>query len=69
MWGAVLEALNGTDNEWMVKMIRALNYGHIKEFDALWSSDAAAINAHQIVVNSKQVGPRFPQTDDTACIK
>jgi 26S proteasome regulatory subunit N9 len=51
----VLEALNGTDNEWMVKMIRALNYGHIKEFDALWSSDAAAINAHPIVVNSKQL--------------
>jgi len=51
----VVEALTGTEHEWMVKMIRALNYGHIKDLDALWGSEAAGINAHQIVVDNKQL--------------
>eukprot|EP00658_Telonema_sp_P-2_P064200 TRINITY_DN530_c0_g2_i1.p1 TRINITY_DN530_c0_g2~~TRINITY_DN530_c0_g2_i1.p1 ORF type:complete len:437 (-),score=170.09 TRINITY_DN530_c0_g2_i1:331-1596(-) len=51
----VVEALNGTEHEWMLKMIRTLNYGHIQDFENLWTSDAAVINSHPIVVSSRQL--------------
>lgn len=51
----VMDSLTGTENEWMVKMIRCLNYGHITEFESLCTSEAAAISAHPIVFNSKQL--------------
>lgn len=51
----VVDSLSGTENEWMVKMIRSLNYGRITEFEDLCTAESAAISAHPIVMNSKQL--------------
>jgi len=51
----VVEALNGTEHEWMVKMIRTLNYGQIVEFENLCQTEASSISSHPIVADSKQL--------------
>jgi len=51
----VIEALTGSPDEWMVKMIRTLNYGHIVEYEKLWTVEAAAIGAHPIVQGKRQL--------------
>merc|ERR1711998_423205 len=49
----VLSSLDETEFAWMPQMLKALNVGNIKDYDALCEKDAAKINGFEIMVASQ----------------
>merc|ERR1712118_307563 len=46
----VLQSLDGSDYEWMVTMLKALNVGNIEAYDALCAAESARISNYPIML-------------------
>eukprot|EP00180_Rhodochaete_pulchella_P001894 Plantae.Rhodophyta-Rhodochaete_pulchella.ctg2847.p1 GENE.Plantae.Rhodophyta-Rhodochaete_pulchella.ctg2847~~Plantae.Rhodophyta-Rhodochaete_pulchella.ctg2847.p1 ORF type:complete len:234 (+),score=39.57 Plantae.Rhodophyta-Rhodochaete_pulchella.ctg2847:190-891(+) len=47
---AVLTALEGTPNEWLLRLLQTFNRGSLEDFDAVCKGASEAMNAHPVLV-------------------